>query len=743
MHRPHASEKHAAASAPTAIILVLVFASFQPFVEALALPSYRRKNNHHHTGAITQGNTYGMSNSRKSEMQIYSSMGWTMDMDGFFQKSRGAQETRRDGFPSTLSHVNKNNNNNDGRRQRGLFSFGNQDKSTWQKDLVTFGPVPRGGSLSDIALLPTTSLSASGSAAVALEQPRQPLARVRSGVRGVRRGIVRTVVKINRLRIGGGGRHDAINHAAVVSMKDSTTGANIVNTNINSHSDINTNSNDGRSMMRVGGKVSRLLRRRQAARSGGGNGAAAMAIETVDKINLPPLSFAGRLFHRRNSQHNIISAAYDPASSATASAEALSSRGGTSVAEAEANKRSVDRNSSSGTTSSSLSSPISTTSYSSAPPRAIIDFSMMETYVIETPLFPIILPKAFEPLTSAASVSASSTETAASTTKLEISVALEEATSAVDTNVVAQAKPSPQLLQAVTLPLLPKTLMQSFTGRELYYPESIEALATTGMRMTLGEGHNEWVQWSGEKKTDNFLRIHGIEGNMVGNTDEWYAALDSSQEVLVWAGKSVSKEGYGAELPIIKTTSIIRQSPKYLAELLMDSSKVKVYNKMSLGRTDEKVFQTGVDTQEGSFGDGESKVVRNLTKPPMVSSIIEFVTCMHARKLRPSDSEHINGDGTTTSAAAEGYVVVSRAVTGGEWGAENKENDDKSKNGEKLVRNEILLGVNVLRAVPGEPNKTELTSVTHVYSPMIPLMLAKNAGVKGAVDFVRDIRALP
>jgi len=267
--------------------------------------------------------------------------------------------------------------------------------------------------------------------------------------------------------------------------------------------------------------------------------------------------------------------------------------------------------------------------------------------------------------------------------------------------------------------------------------------------MTLGEGHNEWVHWSGEKKTDNFLRTHGSERNMVGNTDEWYAALDSSQEVLVWAGKSVSKEGYGAELPIIKTTSIIRQSPKYLAELLMDSSKVKVYNKMSLGRTDEKVFQTGVDTQGGSFGDGESKVVRNLTKPPMVSSIIEFVTCMHARKLRPSDMDllspntSINEDSTTTSAAAEGYVVVSRAIMGGEWGAENKENDNKSKNGEKLVRNEILLGVNVLKEVPGAPNKTKLTSVTHVYSPMIPLMLAKNAGVKGAVDFVRDIRALP
>ena len=32
------------------------------------------------------------------------------------------------------------------------------------------------------------------------------------------------------------------------------------------------------------------------------------------------------------------------------------------------------------------------------------------------------------------------------------------------------------------------------------------------------------------------------------------------------------------------------------------------------------------DTVGGSFGDGESKVVRNLTKPPMVNSIIEFVS---------------------------------------------------------------------------------------------------------------------
>lgn len=129
----------------------------------------------------------------------------------------------------------------------------------------------------------------------------------------------------------------------------------------------------------------------------------------------------------------------------------------------------------------------------------------------------------------------------------------------------------------------------------------------------------------------------------------------------------------------------------------------------------------------------------------MVSSLLEFVTCMHARQLRPSDLRILDpgiddgGEGTGASAPLGGYVVVSRAVAGEEFSTHG----DGDPAGEKLVRNEILMGVNILRGVPGDPDKTEMTSVTHVYSPMIPSMLAKNAGVKGAVDFVRDIRALP
>ena len=152
---------------------------------------------------------------------------------------------------------------------------------------------------------------------------------------------------------------------------------------------------------------------------------------------------------------------------------------------------------------------------------------------------------------------------------------------------------------------------------------------------------DEFVTWSGEKKTDKFVREHtttsgssSADDGSSGETKSWYEALDASQEVLVWSGKAVGGGGkdsplYGAELPIIKSTSIIHKSPKYLAELLMDSTKVKAYNKMSLGREDVEVFQTGVDTtrEEGGFGnEGESKIVRNLTRPPMVNSNLEFVS---------------------------------------------------------------------------------------------------------------------
>ena len=250
--------------------------------------------------------------------------------------------------------------------------------------------------------------------------------------------------------------------------------------------------------------------------------------------------------------------------------------------------------------SSSSSTTTSPRSFAPTSGSSVADRTS-DTFVIETPFFPIILPKSWEPKvagvpSSSNGISATTidkdTVTVTSNTH-DIIVNVANDMSAADESV----KPSPQLLQAATQPLLPKDVFKSFTGRELYYPESMDALTESGLQISLDNGLNQHVNWVGEKKTDKFLKDHGQDngsGSRVGSDASWYEALDSSQEVLVWAGKFMSRNGYGAELPVIKTTSIIHQSPRYLAELLMDSNQVKVYNKMSLGRTDEKVFQTGM-----------------------------------------------------------------------------------------------------------------------------------------------------
>jgi hypothetical protein len=212
----------------------------------------------------------------------------------------------------------------------------------------------------------------------------------------------------------------------------------------------------------------------------------------------------------------------------------------------------------------SIRKSISTASLSTT--TSTISSTSTDTWIIETPLFPIILPKSWEPPTI----------TKETTESLEISVSLEQDT--------VLSKPSMHILQTATSPLIPKAAWSTFQGNELYYPESMEMLSQTGLQMAL-DG-STLVDWIGEKKTLKFLQDHDTPESLI-------QALSSTREVLAWSGKFL-REGQGSELPIIKTMAVIDKSPQSLAELLMDSSKVKVYNKMSLGRSDEEVFQMGV-----------------------------------------------------------------------------------------------------------------------------------------------------
>ena len=190
-----------------------------------------------------------------------------------------------------------------------------------------------------------------------------------------------------------------------------------------------------------------------------------------------------------------------------------------------------------------------------------------------------------------------------------------------------------------------------------------------------------------------------------------------AKEVLLWVGK-LNHGGYGSELPCIKSRGIVRdQSPRELAELLCDSSRVSTYNKMSKGRTDVLVLSLGLDQ-------GETKIIKSVNKPPLVRKMLEFVSLLHARKL--TKAETVGGH--------EGYIVVGRAVT-------RKDEDDSNNNKKKGAKNEILLNVHLLLESEGGKN-TEMINVNHMKSGLVPKMVAKNLGMSSAVSFINDIRAL-
>eukprot|EP00816_Leptocylindrus_hargravesii_P005478 CAMPEP_0196821594 /NCGR_PEP_ID=MMETSP1362-20130617/79984_1 /TAXON_ID=163516 /ORGANISM="Leptocylindrus danicus, Strain CCMP1856" /LENGTH=359 /DNA_ID=CAMNT_0042200837 /DNA_START=110 /DNA_END=1186 /DNA_ORIENTATION=+ len=275
-----------------------------------------------------------------------------------------------------------------------------------------------------------------------------------------------------------------------------------------------------------------------------------------------------------------------------------------------------------------------------------------------------------------------------------------------------------RIRNAVGKACVPHQDWSNLEGDEFDVPEAVADLARSGFEVA-NDGPQSPKWKPSTKFTENFFSDVSNKGRDI---------IDAlGEEILVWFAK-FDDHCYGHTLPLVKTRAIVNMSPKAFAELLMDSNKVKLYNKMSLGRTDVRVFQAGVDTV-GEFGDGEAKVVRNLTKPPLTKKTLEFVTLMHARKLNPDHGE------------GEGYLVVSRAVNDRleRDAAETPTNASDVTTMERL-RSEILLGVNVLRAIEGEPNKTDLTSVTHVNSPLVPALAAKKVGLKGAVDFIRDIR---
>jgi len=183
-------------------------------------------------------------------------------------------------------------------------------------------------------------------------------------------------------------------------------------------------------------------------------------------------------------------------------------------------------------------------------------------------------------------------------------------------------------------------------------------------------------------------------------------------DVLVWSGAWAHKY-YGHDIPAIRCEAIVNMSPQALASLLMDSTRVKEYNKMSVGRDEILVLH---DDEKRI-----TKVMVGRSKPPMLGKTLMLKSLMHMEEL-PGGSEQ------------GGYVVVSRAVA--------HVDDDEAVEDPKVIHSEMLMGLNVIRCVEGEPDRCVLVNLNHLRSPLIPMMFAKKLGLSAAVNFINDIRAL-
>lgn len=243
----------------------------------------------------------------------------------------------------------------------------------------------------------------------------------------------------------------------------------------------------------------------------------------------------------------------------------------------------------------------------------------------------------------------------------------------------------------------------------------LSILAERGMKHTHLDDRKVWKP---SKDTGQFMRKNKR------------AALGS--EILVWSGhpfdfssckkmNNFEEKMYGTDLTVVRACGVVQVKPKCLLELLLDNDRVKTYNKMSLGRSNELVLQAGVDTA-GPFGVGHIIVAKSLSKPPLVRKPIQFISMMHARTLDPKKGE------------GKGYLIVTRGV-------EECSSFSKSKS----LGNQILFSFNLLREIKAEANDddsawTEMTTISHVNIANAPSFLATSVGMKSAKNFIADVR---
>lgn len=198
------------------------------------------------------------------------------------------------------------------------------------------------------------------------------------------------------------------------------------------------------------------------------------------------------------------------------------------------------------------------------------------------------------------------------------------------------------------------------------------------------------------------------------------AVFDSlRRQVLIWSGTYNGQKYHGSDQTIFMARGVVKGSPRDFMRLLWDSRRTSEYNNYCLGRKDVRVIHDDI-LSGGSFG---AKIIKSETSIPFTSLSVSLTALMHARAIG-NDPE-------------DGYIIFSRSLNVGRAGyhTNKKHVDDLRSN-----KNEIIVGVNYMRAVPGQPHLTDLISVSQVNASMLPPFLAFRIGMMGVEDFFKNVR---
>jgi hypothetical protein len=220
------------------------------------------------------------------------------------------------------------------------------------------------------------------------------------------------------------------------------------------------------------------------------------------------------------------------------------------------------------------------------------------------------------------------------------------------------------------------------------------------------------IEWKPEGKTKRDL----IVLSSLSRSD-FFDALRN--KVLIWSGKYRGPKYHGSDNALFMARGIVNGSPRHFTTMLWDSSRTREYNNYCLGRKDIVVINDEF-SNGGSYG---AKVIKSETQVPFTSLSVFLSAVMHTRAIgdRPED----------------GYMIFSRSLNTGQAGCHVERQDTVDQSN----KNEIILGVNVMRPVPGHPELTDLISVSQVSACMVPPFLAFRIGMMGVEDFFKNVRA--